>query len=131
MSADSPSHPRPELSSAMQNVVTPQPVTDPTILDSVAGTFLVTSILEPLISYNFFSKGFINEVVPTTGSDYFDSKDQIQWARFENLDFDELNLTNNDSLPSSLILILGYTTGVQVSHSITLSVIFYYCLIFN
>ncbi|KAL1505720.1 hypothetical protein ABEB36_005219 [Hypothenemus hampei] len=96
MSADSPNHARPELSAAIQNIVIPQPVTDPTILDSVAG--------------------FINDVVPTTSGDPFDSKDQIQWARFENLDPEDASLnTNNDGgLPCSLILVLGYTTGIQV-----------------
>ncbi|XP_066246460.1 breast carcinoma-amplified sequence 3 homolog [Euwallacea similis] len=96
MSADSPNHSRPELTATMQNVVTPQPVTDTTILDSVAG--------------------FINEVVPTACSDTFDSKDQIQWVRFENLNSDEggFAVNNDTSLPSSLILVLGYTTGIQV-----------------
>ncbi|XP_076273958.1 breast carcinoma-amplified sequence 3 homolog isoform X3 [Rhynchophorus ferrugineus] len=96
MSADSPNHTRSEPTSAMQNTVTPQPVTDPTILDSVAG--------------------FINEVVPTTGNDTFDIRDQIQWARFENLDWDESNFSINSEtqIPSSLILVLGYTTGIQV-----------------
>ncbi|CAH1124583.1 unnamed protein product [Ceutorhynchus assimilis] len=97
MSADSPSQQsRPELA-PMQNIVTPQPVTDPTILDSVAG--------------------FINEVVPTAATnDSFDSKDQIQWVRFENLNCDELNFSpsNEAPLPNSLILVLGYTTGIQV-----------------
>ncbi|XP_030745857.1 breast carcinoma-amplified sequence 3 homolog isoform X2 [Sitophilus oryzae] len=96
MSADSPSHTRQESASSMHSTVYPQPVTDPTILDSVAG--------------------FINDVVPATGTDTFDVKDQIQWAQFENLDFDESNFSLNTEtpIPSSLTLVLGYTTGVQV-----------------
>lgn len=55
--------------------------------------------------------------MPTSGGDSFDSKDQIQWARFENLDFDDANSSSatDKGLPSSLIIVLGYATGVQVS----------------
>ncbi|CAG9819698.1 unnamed protein product [Phaedon cochleariae] len=78
--------------------VAPQLVTDPTILDSVAG--------------------FINDVVPTTHNGPQDTKDQIQWAHFEQLDCDEPPiLCNNDYeklAPPAVILVLGYTTGIQV-----------------
>ncbi|XP_060532300.1 breast carcinoma-amplified sequence 3 homolog [Cylas formicarius] len=98
MSAESPNHPT-GIDKNRHNVVLPQPVTDPTILDSVAG--------------------FINEVVPNTASDTFDIKDQIQWAHFENLDWDESSFlpsySNDVDVPASaLVLVLGYTTGVQV-----------------
>ncbi|XP_044255626.1 breast carcinoma-amplified sequence 3 homolog isoform X2 [Tribolium madens] len=80
--------------------VTPQQVTDPTILDSVAG--------------------FINEVVPTAYNVVPNEvDDKIQWAHFEQLDQDEAAtwgpIYDNDNVVSNpLILVLGYTTGIQI-----------------
>lgn len=95
MSADSPSRSK---STTKVNTIYPQQVTDPTILDSVAG--------------------FINEVVPASYNIPCDSKDQIQWSHFETLDSEELTVTTSYSsdkvIPPALILVLGYTTGVQV-----------------
>lgn len=99
MSADSPS--RSKTKNRTENVVFPQQVTDPTILDSVAG--------------------FINEVVPAsynipTAAD--SNKDQVQWAHFEEVD-DFANFPSLDcekTLPPPLILVVGYTTGVQVNY---------------
>ncbi|KAF5271182.1 hypothetical protein FQR65_LT05326 [Abscondita terminalis] len=75
--------------------VSPQQVTDPSILDSVAG--------------------FINEVA--TYNIPFDTKDQIQWAKFQQLDRERISenvLDGEKVIPSALILILGYSTGIQV-----------------
>lgn len=95
MSADSPSRPK---SKSRTHTVFPQQVTDPTILDSVAG--------------------FINEVVPASYNIPCDSKDQVQWAHFEELDCNgTFFATSNDCekvIPPPIILVLGYTTGVQV-----------------
>lgn len=79
--------------------VTPQQVTETTYLDSVTG--------------------FINEVVPTANTGFQDTKDQIQWARFEKIGFEEMQLLSANSeraVPSSIILVLGYTTGIQVRY---------------
>lgn len=100
MSADSPSRSRSQNKvNAGPVTVTPQHVTDPTILDSVAG--------------------FINDVVPTTYNIPCDTKDQIQWAHFEQLDYDEAFFSSkyecDKIIPTPLILVLGYTNGVQVN----------------
>lgn len=95
MSADSPSRSK---SKSRTNTVFPQQVTDPTILDSVAG--------------------FINEVVPASYNIPSDSKDQVQWAHFEDIDNDGNLFTFPDcekAIPPALILVLGYSTGVQVN----------------
>lgn len=101
MSAESPNRTRSQTRTNGPVTVTPQPVTDPTILDSVAG--------------------FINEVVPTAYNVPYDSKDQIQWAHFEQLDYDECTFIPNYNcdkiLPPPLILVLAYTTGIQVIYS--------------
>lgn len=77
-------------------VAIPQQVTDPTILDSVAG--------------------FINEVVPTASNGHSDPKFQILWARFEHVDANVGQSFNGDNeKPFPIVLSLGYTTGVQVS----------------
>lgn len=76
--------------------VSPQQVTDPTILDSVAG--------------------FISDVVPNAYNTPGESKDQIQWAHFEHLHSDDC-VPNGDSenpISAPLVLVLGYTNGIQV-----------------
>lgn len=79
-------------------VVAPQPVTDPSIIDSVTG--------------------FINDVVPQAYTSTLpgDCKETITWARFESADINDPaffpDCTSDTVLP--LILILGYNTGVQV-----------------
>ncbi|VEN48848.1 unnamed protein product [Callosobruchus maculatus] len=86
----------------LPRTVAPQQVTDPTILESVAG--------------------FINEVVPTGSTGNVsprDVRDQIQWVRFEQMEpeEDEEFLTNYDYdkvSATTVVLILGYTSGVQV-----------------
>jgi len=78
--------------------VRPQPVTEQSLMESVAG--------------------FINEVQafsqPAT-----DPRSQVTWARFEQADINDPSLytessfdANGNSLP--LLLVLGYTQGVQV-----------------
>lgn len=99
MSADSPSRSKSKARTSPSSLaVLPQQVTDPTILDSVAG--------------------FINEVVPTSYNVPCDSKDQIQWAHFEQLESDESTFTASYDcekiIHPPLILVLGYTTGIQV-----------------
>ncbi|KAJ8931403.1 hypothetical protein NQ314_015675, partial [Rhamnusium bicolor] len=99
MSSESaPNRPRSQTRSSGPTTVIPQLVTDPTILDSVAG--------------------FINEVVPTTYTGPSDMKDQIQWAHFEKIDCDNSTLSPNYEyekfIPSVIILVLGYTTGIQI-----------------
>ncbi|XP_018572462.1 breast carcinoma-amplified sequence 3 homolog isoform X2 [Anoplophora glabripennis] len=97
MSSESASRSPSQTRSSGSNTVTPQQVTDPTILDSVAG--------------------FINEVVPATYSGPCDSKDQIQWARFEQIELDQQIYSDYEYdkiAPSVIILILGYTTGIQI-----------------
>lgn len=93
MSAGSPRHSVPRLEQGY-TTVSPQQVTDPSILDSVAG--------------------FINEVA--TYNAPYDTKDQIQWAKFEQLDCESVleNLEGDKIIPSPLILVLGYSTGIQV-----------------
>lgn len=78
-------------------VVIPQQVTDPTILDSVAG--------------------FINEVVPAATNGHLDLKSQILWARFEHVDSSQaLSFNGENEKPPPIVLTLGYSTGIQVSH---------------
>lgn len=100
MSADSPHRSRSHNKTiGAPTTVSPQQVTDPTILDSVAG--------------------FINDVVPTAYNVPSDSKDQIQWVHFEQLDCDESTFSSkydcDKNLPSPLIVVLGYTSGIQVT----------------
>ncbi|XP_026283554.1 uncharacterized protein LOC113209984 isoform X2 [Frankliniella occidentalis] len=79
-------------------IVAPQTVTDPSIIDSVTG--------------------FINDVVPQAYTSTLpgDCKETITWARFETADINDPaffpDSTSDTVLP--LILILGYNTGVQV-----------------
>ncbi|KAK0179565.1 hypothetical protein PV327_005306 [Microctonus hyperodae] len=95
MSADSP---RRGCHKSVQ-VVSPQPVNDRSIIDSVAG--------------------IINDIVPQayTGGCVSESKESITWARFEYADVNDPSLfpdyIEGSSTPP-LLLVLGYTTGVQV-----------------
>ncbi|XP_044579572.1 uncharacterized protein LOC123261814 isoform X1 [Cotesia glomerata] len=95
MSADSP---RRGLHRGIQ-VVSPQPISDRSIIDSVAG--------------------IINDIVPQayTGSPNSDNKESITWARFEYADVNDPSFfpdyVEGSSTPP-LLLVLGYTTGVQV-----------------
>ncbi|XP_056641626.1 breast carcinoma-amplified sequence 3 homolog [Diorhabda sublineata] len=95
--SDSPTNSSTELYIGPAKVL-PRHINDPTILDSVAG--------------------FINEVVPTSHTGSHDIKDQIQWAKFENIESENPAVfqvgTYISTVPSTLILILGYTTGIQV-----------------
>lgn len=83
------------------HVVTPQPVSDKSIIDSVAG--------------------IINDIVPQayTGIPInLDNKESITWARFEYADVNDSALypdLNEGSSTPPLLLVLGYTIGVQVS----------------
>lgn len=85
-------------STAGPSAILPQQVTDPSILDSVAG--------------------FINEVVPSSYNIApADSKDHIQWAQFQQLDFDDVSFIDLEPDKQSsppLLLLLGYGSGVQV-----------------
>lgn len=103
MSADSPRRSggrvaRQATGSGGGQIVSPQTVTDPSIIDSVTG--------------------FINDVVPQAYTSTLpgDCKDTITWARFESADINDpaffTDGTSDSTLP--LILILGYNTGVQV-----------------
>ncbi|XP_066992105.2 breast carcinoma-amplified sequence 3 homolog [Anabrus simplex] len=82
------------------HVVAPQPVSDRSIIESVAG--------------------FINEVVPQayTSLPASDSKECITWARFEYADINDPALypdtADERSSTPPLLLVLGYGSGVQV-----------------
>lgn len=76
-------------------VAIPQQVTDPTILDSVAG--------------------FINDVVPTASTGFLDPKFQILWVHFEQVDSITSSLDVENEKPPPIVLSLGYSTGVQVN----------------
>lgn len=97
MSAESPRQVRAQIKTG-GGTVSPQQVTDPTILDSVAG--------------------FINEVVPTAYNAPTELDDKIQWAHFEQFETDEStfapNFEGDNVIPPPLILVLGYNTGIQV-----------------
>ncbi|KAK6626431.1 hypothetical protein RUM44_008904 [Polyplax serrata] len=79
------------------NLVLPQPVTDRSIIKSVAG--------------------FINEVVPAAASTT-ENKDVITWARFEYCDVNDPAIPTENSedgvTSPPLLLLLGYGSGVQV-----------------
>uniref|UniRef100_A0A0C9RK46 CG43154_0 protein n=1 Tax=Fopius arisanus TaxID=64838 RepID=A0A0C9RK46_9HYME len=95
MSADSP---RRGLHKGAQ-VISPQPINDRSIIDSVAG--------------------IINDIVPQAyaGIPASDNKETITWARFEYGDVNDPSLfpdyIEGSSTPP-LLLVLGYATGVQV-----------------
>ncbi|PBC34678.1 Breast carcinoma-amplified sequence [Apis cerana cerana] len=95
MSADSP---RRGVHKGVQ-IVSPQPIVDRSIIDSVAG--------------------IINDIVPQayTGTPNSENKESISWARFEYADINDPALYpdyNEGSNTPPLLLVLGYTTGVQV-----------------
>ncbi|XP_047110731.1 breast carcinoma-amplified sequence 3 homolog [Schistocerca piceifrons] len=96
MSAESP---RKSVNPA-GNVVLPQPVSDRSIIESVAG--------------------FINEVVPQSYSSLplTEAREVITWARFENADINDPALYPDSSDDRNgtppLLLILGYGNGIQV-----------------
>ncbi|XP_015440178.1 PREDICTED: uncharacterized protein LOC107194969 [Dufourea novaeangliae] len=95
MSADSP---RRGVHKGAQ-VVSPQPIVDRSIIDSVAG--------------------IINDIVPQAyaGTPNSDNKESISWARFEYADINDPALYpdyNEGSNTPPLLLVLGYATGVQV-----------------
>ncbi|KOC70272.1 Breast carcinoma-amplified sequence 3 like protein [Habropoda laboriosa] len=95
MSADSP---RRGVHKGVQ-VVSPQPIVDRSIIDSVAG--------------------IINDIVPQAyaGTSNSENKESISWARFEYADINDPALYpdyNEGSNTPPLLLVLGYTTGVQV-----------------
>ncbi|KMQ96061.1 breast carcinoma-amplified sequence 3 [Lasius niger] len=80
-------------------VVSPQPIVDRSIIDSVAG--------------------IINDIVPQgyAGASNSDNKETISWARFEYADINDPTLYpdyNEGSSTPPLLLVLGYTVGVQV-----------------
>ncbi|XP_015110410.1 uncharacterized protein LOC107036778 [Diachasma alloeum] len=95
MSADSP---RRGLHKGAQ-VISPQPISDRSIIDSVAG--------------------IINDIVPQayTSVPSSDNRETITWARFEYGDVNDPSLfpdyIEGSSTPP-LLLVLGYATGVQV-----------------
>ncbi|KAK7865422.1 hypothetical protein R5R35_012788 [Gryllus longicercus] len=95
MSAESPR----KTSSRGGHVVAPQPVSDRSIIESVAG--------------------FINEVVPQAYSlPPGEGKEAITWARFEYGDINDPALypdsADDRSSTAPLLLVLGYGSGVQV-----------------
>ncbi|XP_072754963.1 uncharacterized protein [Anoplolepis gracilipes] len=80
-------------------IVSPQPIVDRSIIDSVAG--------------------IINDIVPQgyAGASNSDNKETISWARFEYADINDPALYpdyNEGSSTPPLLLVLGYTVGVQV-----------------
>ncbi|KAL0122117.1 hypothetical protein PUN28_007114 [Cardiocondyla obscurior] len=80
-------------------VVSPQPIVDRSIIESVAG--------------------IINDIVPQgyAGVSNSDNKETISWARFEYADINDPALYpdyNEGSSTPPLLLVLGYTVGVQV-----------------
>lgn len=90
---------KPAIAMTMPSTVSPQPVTDRSIIDSVTG--------------------FINEVASTNASQV-ESKNQIVWMQFEeSADISDLSLgdgINRDSTTPPLLLILGYVNGIQVNN---------------
>jgi breast carcinoma-amplified sequence 3 len=82
----------------MPNIVPPQPVSDRSIIDSVAG--------------------FINDVA-LTNTPQSNPKDHILWVKFESLaDISDTCLSEEwdieGNLPPPLLLCIGYNSGVQV-----------------
>ncbi|KAG5346510.1 BCAS3 protein, partial [Acromyrmex charruanus] len=80
-------------------IVSPQPIVDRSIIDSVAG--------------------IINDIVPQgyAGVSNSDNKETISWARFEYADINDPALYpdyNEGSSTPPLLLVLGYAVGVQV-----------------
>ncbi|KAG5315143.1 BCAS3 protein, partial [Acromyrmex insinuator] len=80
-------------------IVSPQPIVDRSIIDSVAG--------------------IINDIVPQgyAGVSNSDNKETISWARFEYADINDPALYpdyNEGSSTPPLLLVLGYAIGVQV-----------------
>ncbi|XP_020296034.1 uncharacterized protein LOC109860992 isoform X2 [Pseudomyrmex gracilis] len=80
-------------------IVSPQPIVDRSIIESVAG--------------------IINDIVPQgySGVSNSDNKETISWARFEYADINDPTLYpdyNEGSSTPPLLLVLGYTIGVQV-----------------
>ncbi|KAG7210236.1 hypothetical protein KM043_011785 [Ampulex compressa] len=80
-------------------IISPQPIVDRSIIDSVAG--------------------IINDIVPQAyaGTPNTDNKESISWARFEYADINDPVLYpdyhEGSSIPP-LMLVLGYATGVQI-----------------
>lgn len=82
----------------MPNIVPPQPISDRTILESVAG--------------------FINDVA-LTNAPVGDQTDVIQWVKFESLsDISDISLGDDwdveGNMPPPLLLCIGYGNGLQV-----------------
>ncbi|XP_012224640.2 microtubule-associated protein futsch isoform X2 [Linepithema humile] len=80
-------------------IVSPQPIVDRSIIDSVAG--------------------IINDIVPQgyAGVSNSDNRETISWARFEYADINDPALYpdyNEGSSTPPLLLVLGYAVGVQV-----------------
>ncbi|XP_033748515.1 breast carcinoma-amplified sequence 3-like [Pecten maximus] len=97
MAADSPKR----SSKYHQNVVRPQPFSDKTVMESVVD--------------------FISDVVPQAYSGHqkqFEDKEKIQWVRFESSDINDIcnnpDLTVGENKGIPLLLILGYSNGVQI-----------------
>lgn len=87
-----------ESTRLVPNIVPPQAVSDRSIIDSVAG--------------------FINDVA-LTNVPQTNPKDQILWAKFENLaDISDISLgedwDSEGNLPPPLLLCIGYVNGMQV-----------------
>ncbi|KAL7029571.1 hypothetical protein ACKWTF_006290 [Chironomus riparius] len=87
-----------ESTRLVPNIVPPQAVSDRSIIDSVAG--------------------FINDVA-LTNAPQTNPKDQILWAKFENLaDISDTSLgedcDSEGTLPPPLLLCIGYVNGMQV-----------------
>ncbi|XP_047369803.1 serine-rich adhesin for platelets-like isoform X3 [Vespa velutina] len=100
MSADSP---RRSVHKGAQ-VVSPQPIVDRSIIDSVAG--IINDIVPQILSFQAYT------TTPST-----DNKESISWARFEYADINDPALYpdfNEGSSTPPLLLVLGYSTGVQV-----------------
>ena len=108
---DSPSVSRTRSGST---TVRPQPVTEQSLMESVAGNFIFQL---NFVQWQDFCPGFINEV-QAFNQPGTDPKSQVTWARFEQADINDPSLytenqeTNGSSLP--VLLVLGYTQGVQV-----------------
>lgn len=102
MSAETPRRSRSQgatVTTTTPVVASPQQVNDRSIIDSVAG--------------------FINEVVPTAYSTPADTKDQIQWLHFEYLDRNQSEfieaISCDNGIPTPLVVVLGYGSGIQVN----------------
>lgn len=132
MSADSPR--RTGIHKAAQ-VVSAQPISDKSIIDSVAG--IINDIVPQVrkrIRLSFVFPAFSRFLFPTnlsflfallqaytSGTPNSENRESITWARFEFADINDPSFYpdyNEGSSIPPLLLVLGYNTGVQVEKAV-------------